>query len=159
MSGAAGAACRPAFEALDPADAHCGVERCPPFPVANWRLENYMQHCCTTDGRCGAGSQRVYGSGCFERDAQGSPSEACPSQTVLVTYDLLSDVPIGDYFPGCCLPDGLCGLDTDASLGAGCVERSILKSALQTTCVPQNLELELEPIPCTPSGSPVDRDD
>jgi hypothetical protein len=159
MAGSAGAGCPPAFAALDPANARCGDETCEALPVANSRVGNYAMHCCTTEGRCGSGSQRVYGSGCFERDQPGSLSDACPSQSVLVTYDAISDVPVGDYFEGCCLPEGLCGLDTSASLGAGCVERSILKRAIHTTCTRENHELELESIPCTPSASAADRDE
>jgi hypothetical protein len=77
--------------------------------------------CCTDDDKCGLDVGSLgFGEGCAELNAPGTPSEACPAQS-------LGGFEVG----GCCKPDGTCGVD-GALVGLGCVATG----AEGTSCEP-----------------------
>jgi hypothetical protein len=143
-----GVGCEPGFEPLDGANPRCGGEPCAPLPRTDGRFA--QTHCCTTDGRCGSGFQRIFSATCFERDRPGTLSAECPTETLFMYYDFLSGIEFRNEFPGCCLPDGRCGLDTSESLGGGCVERSFFSDAARSGCESENDEVRFDPISCSP---------
>jgi hypothetical protein len=106
--------------------------------------------CCTDAGGCGSGSPEIFGNACFERDQPGTPNTECPDGSVFLYVDLGSYSSVGDYFEGCCRPDGLCGFDTSRTLGAGCVERSELSRAVENGCSGYEPLPPYESIPCSP---------
>ena len=140
--------CERGFEPLDAANPRCGGELCPELPDLDPRVT--YEHCCTADERCGSGWEEIFGGECFERDQPGASSDECPTETIFVYYDFVSGSTLVDAFPGCCLPDGRCGLDTSATVAAGCVERSRLSDAVRTACTSDNYDLRFDPIACTP---------
>ena len=78
--------------------------------------------CCTADNHCGIqiASDPVptnvpFRGGCQRLNQVGTPDPNCPSFTQLL------NAPNGIAIPGCCRPDGTCGLDLSL-LGAGCVQ-------------------------------------
>jgi hypothetical protein len=101
---------------LGSAPASCG-------PCEDVMREGYrFAGCCLADGTCGVdasfaaewagNSDRTLGisGGCQPRDQLGVPDGACNSQQAGV-----------DLLPGCCRPDGTCGVDLDI-LHLGCVQ-------------------------------------
>lgn len=65
--------------------------------------------CCDEDSGniCGAG----FGNQCEGLDQPGELTDACPTEMS----------PLGEMLPGCCRPDGSCGVMI--TIGFGCVER------------------------------------
>jgi hypothetical protein len=108
----------------------------------------FSDRCCTTDEACGSGSEEIFGATCFERDQAGNESAGCPGASVFLYVDPGSDVAVVPSFPGCCRADGLCGFDTSATLGAGCVERSRFAAALRSGCISANLDASFETMAC-----------
>lgn len=90
--------------------------------------------CCLSDDSCGAG---VNGE-CRALHQPGTAYKACPSHRAWDDMLLL---------PGCCKPDGQCGVDIE--LGFGCVARSE---------VPAYLQGPLPALPCDAANSPADAD-
>ena len=148
--GASAQACARGFESLDPGNAHCGTVTCSALPERGDPRYEYAEHCCSSDARCGAGAEHLFGGSCFERDAPGTPSDECPGAVIFIYYDFGSKHGLGEEFLGCCLPDGRCGLDTSDALGAGCVERSRLSDAVRSACTAESFDVLLEPMSCTP---------
>lgn len=133
------------------ADGTCGGVTCPELPDSADPRYDYRRHCCTDEGACGVGSGALFGGACFERNQEGTPSDECPYGSVYIYYDFGSEIVVADGFPGCCRPDGQCGLDTSRTFGAGCVERSELGAAVLDECNGFDEPLEVfESIPCTP---------
>ena len=69
--------------------------------------------CCTDTNVCGLDLSATAGQpACIERDAPGVEDAACPA--AMVGGGLLT-------FPGCCRPDGTCGVLVDL-VPLGCVD-------------------------------------
>jgi hypothetical protein len=91
----------------------CGATRCAPYTQEETSVS--ARACCTPDGRCGAGSEFLFGKACVPRGGpKGEPHPACPDESPNF-LDLY----------GCCRPDGACGLSVDhvPNFDLGCVER------------------------------------
>ena len=99
-------------EGQDPDDcdktAMCGAILCRVPDEALGLPSNVMKACCVSGSRCGL---TVSGGPCFELRS-GASDASCTA--ALAPY--LS----GNMFPGCCRPDGLCGLSFVSST-LGCV--------------------------------------
>jgi hypothetical protein len=151
MGGSAGnvvGGCERGFQELDASNPRCGDDPCSALPMPNDGRFRFARHCCTADATCGSGSEQIFGATCFERDQAGSVSAGCPGTSVFLYVDPGSDVAIVPEFPGCCRTDGLCGFDTSATLGAGCVERSLFAEGLRTGCISANLDASFETMAC-----------
>jgi hypothetical protein len=140
--------CQRGFQPLDEADPRCGDDPCSELPMPNDGRFRFSDRCCTTDEACGSGSEEIFGATCFERDQAGNESAGCPGASVFLYVDPGSDVAVVPSFPGCCRADGLCGFDTSATLGAGCVERSRFAAALRSGCISANLDASFETMAC-----------
>ncbi len=78
-----------------------------------------LPSCCTAETRCGLDLEMLAGMAlCLERDAPGTPDAACPSAMVM-----------GVALPGCCRPDGTCGVQS-LLVPLGCVSGSLLAGLL-----------------------------
>jgi hypothetical protein len=79
--------------------------------------------CCTNSGRCGLDLSGVAGSvgigpGCQQLNQPGYIDHSCPSLAQIIGQT-------GPDFPGCCRPDGTCGVAVSApGLSLGCVQES-----------------------------------
>lgn len=146
--GSAGNGCERGFHELDEADPRCGDDPCSELPMPNDGRFHFSRRCCTADEACGSGSEQIFGATCFARDQAGSESAGCPSTSVFLYVDPGSDVTVAPNFPGCCRADGLCGFETSATLGAGCVERSHFAAALRSGCISANLDASFETMAC-----------
>lgn len=109
----------------------CG--KCPPLTMNQAAF--FGASCCTNPGNeCGVS---FLDADCIPFDQPGVLDPACPSEVIalLLTVTL----------PGCCRPEGQCGVMEPADLGlnlnVGCVRRD-------TKVLPQNVRRDL--IPCTP---------
>jgi hypothetical protein len=86
--------------------------------------------CCTVDEQCGLDFSALGLAECLQREAPGQITAACPA------VDLFGFV----SFPGCCAPEGLCGLNVNAFLPLGCVVEGIpipgVPAEPPTACTP-----------------------
>ena len=112
-----------------PATIQCGGSICsayqppPPDPIA--------APCCAGGGTaCGLDPERLFGSvmvDCVELGQPGVPHASCPAhEPPQPPYD-------GTSLPGCCRPDGSCGLQDDIT-GLGCIEASLFGIESTPTC-------------------------
>ncbi len=130
--------------------ARCGELTCPDLPDLTDPRSEYALGCCTEDGSCGVFVSPL-GPYCIARAEPGQPDPACPSETLDLYVDAGSGFLVTDSFPGCCRSDGVCGLDTSRTWGAGCIARSDFARTAQRTCTDGNVRLgQLEPIACDP---------
>jgi len=126
---------------------YCGQTTCPAVPSDGPRSE-YALSCCTDDGACGVFAWPL-GPDCFERQPRTARSEQCPAVWLNLFADYGDGLTVLDTLPGCCRADGVCGVDTSETWGAGCVARSAIAHAAERTCNQGNSELAtLEDIPC-----------
>jgi hypothetical protein len=149
------------FEPLDPAEPRCGNDTCAELDVMTTSLDPRIpegERCCTESGGCGVGQPYLFGAACFDRDQPGQQSDTCPDETIVAAFDSGDGVAVVTDLAGCCRVDGQCGLALGATgetvrlpIGAGCVERSELGTALAGGCQRANLSTErFESISCTP---------
>ena len=92
---------------------------CEPCPELTTQAENLgLRACCrgATDLECGL----TFGEGavCLPRDVPGQPNDVCPEAN-----------PGSLTLPGCCRPDGRCGVVAE-QVGLGCVARDEILPAL-----------------------------
>lgn len=95
---------------------------------------------CTDESTCGVFAWPL-GPDCFRLEASAPSSEECPGQGLALYVDHGSRALVVDHLPGYCRSDGVCGLDTSGSWGAGCVARADIARAAAATCNPWNEDL------------------
>jgi hypothetical protein len=127
---------------------YCGDTSCPALPEPIDPRGRYALSCCTEEGACGVFAWPL-GPDCFEHQQVGMQNQQCPSITLSLFIDEGNGFGVNDSFPGCCRSDGLCGVDTSRTWGAGCVTRSAISHAAARTCNEDNFHLAtLEDIAC-----------
>jgi hypothetical protein len=133
-----------------PETIECSDESCTSARVGLGADSVYLRPCCTeTDNSCGLSTaflEEVGGTfeeSCQPKDQPGEEDPACPSPAAAM-------VPVGgamlalDEFPGCCRPNGLCGVVVDAVTLAG-----LPLGALELGCVDAAPFFPgEEPVPC-----------
>jgi hypothetical protein len=100
----------------------CGAARCKDLSVdinGTGTVTGYA--CCVDPARSACGVVEV--TQCVELNYPGHVNAACPSLPLS-----------GSDAPGCCRPDGTCGV-LDTQYGLGCAQLPFVPSSLAGTCV------------------------
>lgn len=133
-AGGGGGAGLPPGLSEEPSTKMCGAETCESSQAA---LVYYVDPCCAANDACGLDTTFLslvgakFTDTCQAHDQPGTDEGSCPDATGLTVPYNGSDIDV-DSFPGCCRPDGTCGVEVNevtsngflpiASLGLGCVE-------------------------------------
>jgi hypothetical protein len=116
----------------EPSTKECGAETCESSAVAG---VYHINPCCAADDACGLDTTFLAAVGaefsevCQPREQPGTDEGFCPEVTGLTVPVQGIPLPL-EPFPGCCRPDGTCGVVVDevrsgfplATLNLGCVE-------------------------------------
>jgi len=112
----------------------------------------YVDPCCTADNTCGVDTTYLTMTGamfkqsCEPKNQPGELNEACPKPAASMINVMGTMVSL-DALPGCCRPNGTCGVSVNvvtaaggllpvADLGLGCVD-------------PESFFPGMAPVPCT----------
>ena len=107
-------------------DAECS-EACESGQVGLGMVNYYLEPCCTeADNACGLNTAFLESAGavfedtCQPKNQPGEVDENCPSPpAVVIPTSTMGNITL-DQFPGCCRPNGMCGVVVDTvSAGGG----------------------------------------
>jgi len=116
----------------EPSTLECGAETCDSEAVAGLY---HINPCCAADSACGLDTTFLAAVGaqfsevCQAHDQPGTDEGSCPAVTGLMVPVQGVPLPL-EAFPGCCRPDGTCGVVVNdvragfplATLNLGCVD-------------------------------------
>ena len=98
------------------------VTTCSPCPPA-MGIGGALEACCTADNQCGVDVTMLTGTAmCVQQNGPGAQSSECP------TGDYMGFVSV----PGCCKPDGTCGVVIQQLAPLGCVSVDALGGLITT---------------------------